>query len=204
MASDNEPPELTAEAQAEEDVLMGDLALRTRFVQRYLPTGGVGAEIGVLKGRFSRILWQETRPSRLHLMDPWYLAGAEWEYQIPNRSTVDALIGVLRQFRDELPSGAVQLHIGFDLDLLPGFPDHYFDWVYLDTTHKYDQTRDELQILKHKLKPNGILAGDDWHAEPEHVHYGVCVALREFVASEPWEFLYAGEEWDLQWALRRR
>ena len=67
------------------------------------------------------------------------------------------------------------------------FPDDFFDWVYLDTTHEYGHTRDELEILRTKVKPSGVIAGDDWHEDPAHLHHGVCRAVREFCDRYGWE-----------------
>src|SRR2546427_8949634 len=41
------------------------------FLFRMLPRGSVGAEIGVWKGDFSKLLLRRVRPSELHLIDPW-------------------------------------------------------------------------------------------------------------------------------------
>jgi len=54
------------------------------------------------------------------------------------------------------------LWIDDDLVALTRMPDEHLDWAYLDTTHQYDQTATELQLLKQKVKPGGIIAGDDW------------------------------------------
>jgi hypothetical protein len=70
-------------------------------------------------------------------------------------STVRALAGVIRDFESELSCGQVVLNIEYDQDFLAPLPDAYFDWVYLDTTHEYEQTRLELQLLRRKVKPSG-------------------------------------------------
>jgi hypothetical protein len=84
--------------------------------------------------------------------------------------------------------------------VLPQFPDRYFDWVYIDTLHFYEHTRDELALLKTKVKVDGVIAGDDWLPDPSHRHHGVCRAVTEFVQAEPYELIYADEQ-DLQWAI---
>ena len=65
---------------------------------------------------------------------------------------------------------------------LSRMPDHHFDWVYLNSTHSYEGTRDELQLLRSKLKPGGILAGDDSHERPDHLHSGVAQAVKDAIA----------------------
>jgi len=175
---------------------------RSKFLVQVIPKGGVAAELGVHKGYFTRYILDITKPEKLHLIDPWYLRGKHWKWDKGDGSTIDALIGILRAFGDELVNKTIVLHIGADLEVLCTFPDQYFDWVYVDTTHSYEQTRKELHLLKSKVKTDGIIAGDDWLTDPNHRHHGVCRAVREFIEHEPFVVIYASET-DYQWAIRR-
>jgi hypothetical protein len=177
-------------------------AARIDALARHVPPGGVGAEIGVHKGYFTRRLLDGLDPEQLHLIDPWYLIGREWNWGLPDRSTVNALCGILHSYTDDLVSGRVALHIGWDLEILERFPDATFDWVYLDTTHSYQQTLDELRVLGRKVKPDGVIAGDDWRSDPDHHHHGVCRAVRVFLEEAPYELVYDSDD-DQQWVLRR-
>jgi len=176
---------------------------RAQFVARYLPPGGVGAELGVHKGYFTEVLLRVARPAMLHLIDPWYLAGSEWTWGRGNRSTVDGLRRVLDLCRDPLVSGRAVVHVSFDLEALASFPGAYLDWVYVDTTHEYEHTQRELALLKEKVKPSGVIAGDDWRTDPAHRHHGVCRAVREFVSVGGYEIIHASDV-DNQWAIRRK
>jgi hypothetical protein len=178
-------------------------SLRAKFLEQMIPKGGVGAELGVYKGHFTRTILDVVEPKRLHLIDPWYLLGERWEWAYGNQSTIEALVGVLRTCAAELICGRAILHVGDDLEILLTFPDHYFDWVYLDTSHNYGHTVKELELLAVKVKAGGVIAGDDWQTDPAHVHHGVCRAVREFIAREPYDLMYA-DETDKQWAIRRR
>ena len=176
---------------------------RAAFADKALPKHSVGAEIGVHKGRFTYVLLAAAQPQKLHLIDPWWELGTkEWAWAKGNKSIIDAVVGILRDCEDELVSGQVELNVGDDLELLPSFPDDYFDWVYLDSTHGYEQTRAELEILKRKVKDSGVIAGDDWHSEPEHRHHGVFRAVTEFVEKEPYEITHLDERYG-QWCLER-
>ena len=163
----------------------------------------MGAEIGVQRGLFSHVIMHAVRPAKLHLIDPWYLIGKEWPWALGNKSTVKALTNLMRSFEDELVEGTVVLHIGFDLDVLPTFPDEYFDWVYLDTSHTYEDTKRELQLLKLKTKSGGIIAGDNWESNPQHAFHGVYVAVDEFVSQEGYEFIHGNDNIARQFAIRK-
>ena len=73
--------------------------------------------------------------------------------------TANALAAIIRRFAKELSSSRLVLHIGYDLDTLRTFTDDSLDWVYLDTTHQYEQTLKELQVLRSKVKPAGSFRG---------------------------------------------
>jgi Methyltransferase domain len=175
---------------------------RSRFAEKHLPKGGVGAELGVHKGYFTEVLLASTKPTKLHLVDPWYLGGPEWTWGRGNRSTVDGLRRVLDVTRAALAAGQAVVHVSGDLEFLQALPDNSLDWAYIDTTHAYEHTRLELALLQTKVKPSGVIAGDDWRSDPSHRHHGVCKAVREFVAAGAYVIAHGSDE-DNQWAIRR-
>jgi hypothetical protein len=54
------------------DLLIPSVAheLRGRILQQLVNTGGIGAEIGVYRGQFTRTILNTVTPQRLHLIDP--------------------------------------------------------------------------------------------------------------------------------------
>lgn len=178
-------------------------AARVRFLSGIIPKHCVGAELGVHKGRFARRLFDVLGPEELHLIDPWWLRGKKaWSWGKGKRSVFDAFGKVLRRFESELVAGTVKIHIGYDMDALPLFPDHFFDWVYLDTSHTYEQTAVELELLSRKVKEDGFIAGDDWHPDPEHKHHGVYAAVDDFLHKTPYRLVGVCEA-SHQWCVTR-
>jgi Methyltransferase domain len=175
---------------------------RTEFVRSVLPSGGVGAELGVYRGHFAEVLVREASPTRLHLIDPWYLLTPEWSWGKGDRSTVNAVRRILKRWKPEIESGAVVVHVGDDRRVLPAFDDASLDWAYIDSSHAYGHTVEELAILDAKVRPGGLIAGDDWQPDPSHKHHGVYRAVTEFVAARDYEITYADIA-DHQWAIRR-
>jgi predicted O-methyltransferase YrrM len=103
---------------------------------------------------------------------------------------------------DELVSGQVVLLIQSDLEALAEMPDGHLDWVYVDTTHQHEQTVKELALLERKVKPGGVISGDDWQPDPAHKYHGVCRAVREFVDREKDAVLKVDEktqQWVIEW-----
>ena len=171
-----------------------------------LPPCSVGAEVGVQWGDFTCEILEKVRPAKLHLIDPWWLINpggpAQWAWEIAGRkSTYDAFISVLLRFRGEIVNRVLEFHVGFSEAQLSSFPDCYFDWIYLDTTHKYKETRQELAIMSRKIKENGIILGHDWRSDPTHKHHGVYRAVTELM--DKTEFQLIGRDQYTQWAIRR-
>ncbi|MBN1121881.1 MAG: class I SAM-dependent methyltransferase [Anaerolineae bacterium] len=177
---------------------------RAEIIKSLIPDnqGGIGAEIGVYKGQLIRPILDIVSPQELHIIDPWYLLGKEWQWGEESRSTTQALLAILAAYEDEFVSKRLVLHVGSSLDLLSTFPDDYFDWVYLDTIHTYEHTLRELNLLKLKVKKEGVIIGDDWNPEPTQPQHDLYRAVTEFVEAENYELIYADTN-NTQWAIRK-
>jgi Methyltransferase domain len=178
-------------------------ARRIAALEQWIPKQSVGAELGVHKGYFSRVLFDAFEPRTLYLIDSWYLTeGAEWSWGLGNRSTTEGISNVLRTMGPELVSRRAELIIASDLEALEVMDNAHLDWAYIDTSHQYAHTIKELELLKSKVKSTGVIAGDDWREDPSHRHHGVCRAVREFVEREKFQFLLADTK-SAQWVIRK-
>lgn len=146
-----------------------------------LPKHGVVAELGVAAGDFSQQIVNICQPAELHLVDVWDSERyGETLYQ-----------GVSNLFQQQ-QSGRVTIHRKTSLEALMSFPDQSFDWVYIDTTHSYELTREELRACAKKVKSSGIIAGHDyvqgnWRSQ---YRYGVIEAVHEFCVEYNYRILY--------------
>ncbi|MBX2940669.1 MAG: class I SAM-dependent methyltransferase [Ferruginibacter sp.] len=148
-----------------------------------MPLNAVCAEIGVNRGEFSEEIIKITHPSKMHLIDAW---GDTKRYH-------DGLkLDVEEKFSKQIAEGLIEINVGFSNHVLETFPDHYFDWVYLDTDHTYKQTKTELDVLLRKMKMNGIIAGHDYIMGnwPGNVRYGVIESVHEFCVQYNWQLKY--------------
>src|SRR2546422_8687280 len=114
----------------------------TRFeLLTLLPSNGIVAEVGVGEGDYSEKILRLSSPKRLHLIDAWS----------SERFGEDKLKQVQSRFSAEIECGQVVINRGVSWDELEKFPDAYFDWVYLDTSHKYEDSTKELEISRLKV-----------------------------------------------------
>jgi hypothetical protein len=151
-----------------------------------LPSNGIAAEAGVDEGNYSENILTLNRPKRLHLIDSWS----------SERFGEDKFNKIQSRFRAEVESGQVVINRGVSYDELGKFPDAYLDWVYLDTSHAYEDTAKELEVSRLKVKADGLIAGHDYTTGNirRGLRYGVIQAVNEFCLKYDWEMIYLTHE----------
>ena len=147
-----------------------------------LPKNGTVAEIGVDKGDFSAQILIYNQPKKLHLIDIWDTE----RYNKEKRKEVEL------KFEKEIISQNVVINLGYSTKVVDIFEDSYFDWIYIDTNHSYETTKEELKLYSPKMKKGGIIAGHDyvvgfWNGL---VKFGVIEAVNEFCVCNDWELVY--------------
>lgn len=141
--------------------------VRGRLLAR-MPKGAKVAEIGVWEGGFSRRILEICEPAELHLIDPW-LYQPEFGNTGFGRKKNEHLMEVKYQdvvaaFKDD---ARVKIHRATSEEALAGLPDGSLDWVYIDGNHNEPFIGNDLALCLQKVKPDGIITGDDfnWQAE---------------------------------------
>ncbi len=148
-------------------------------ILKHLPHNAVVAELGVYSGGFSSKITRLTKPKKLYLVDPyWRNQGLYYSYGRSKMDVFQMLVGRMKKWDKE---NVATIVIDFGCDFLQDMPDKYFDWIYLDTTHMYQDTLNELEIMHKKIKDNGYLAGHDWRDNPKHIHRGIKKAINEWL-----------------------
>lgn len=118
-----------------------------------LPPNGRACEIGVADGK-SAIFFAEHCPNSftLHLVDNLAYGGMDQFKQIVT-NCFRANVGTHRFDTRGLGLSS--------LDASCKYPDEYFDFVFLDSSHDYEMTKVEILLWWRKLKMGGVLAGHD-------------------------------------------
>ena len=161
----------------------------------------VAAEIGVRDGRFARhnlALW----PGRMYYMvDAWGHRPGTVEVGLQDKTLQD------NNEADEAPhlqrmelakdntarwSDRRTMIRGFSTTVHSQFTEEYFDWIYIDALHTYEAVRQDLAAWWPKLRPGGLISGDDfvdfddtemvaWNGPtPSLFSWGVRAAVTEF------------------------
>lgn len=129
-----------------------------------LPKGGIVAEIGVWEGDFSQRILDICAPKELHLIDPW-LYMPEFSNTGFGKPKNEHLMEqryhkVVARFADD---PRVKVHRALSDVALSAMPDAFLDWVYIDGNHNEPIVGNDLALSLQKVKPNGIIAGDDFN-----------------------------------------
>ena len=165
-------------------------------VSEYFRIGSTGAEIGVFKGNFSEKILKHVKPKKLHLIDPWEYQSLEIYSQSQyggikgkNQSNMDQIYhSVIKKFSKEIKAGQVEIHRKYSHKAFKEFPDHYFDWIYIDGNHHYEFVQKDLNLYYDKVKKGGYITGDDyvvgaWWKD------GVKKAVDEFIVMKNLEII---------------
>ncbi len=147
-----------------------------------LPKNGIVAEMGVDQGNFSEEILRRTTPEKLYLIDLWNTK----EYSLEKKAQVQ------KRFHQELKKDQIQIINDESVNSIKKFHDNYFDWIYIDTSHSYEQTLNELLASEPKIKNGGYITGHDfvqgnWNFM---IKYGVIKAVYEFCKMRNWEIVF--------------
>lgn len=134
----------------------------------HMPKGGVAAEIGVWEGKFSQKIIDLTQPRELHLIDPWLYQPEFGNTGFGRKKNETRMDEMFHEVRDRFAAKPeVTVHRAMSKEALESFPDRYFDWVYIDGNHNEPFVGEDLELARRKVRPGGIIAGDDFNWQTE-------------------------------------
>jgi Methyltransferase domain len=164
------------------------------FMRDYVAPGGIGAEIGVFWAHFAAVMAAEFQPAKLYLVDPWHkLHGAHYpswgRYTNFGKLTTAETLDRARDLETQYP-GVVEVRVDFGAAFLQAMPDGHFDWIYLDAHHAYGDVKADLTEILPKMKPGGVIMGDDYFTDPTSQHAGVKRAVDEFAVERGLDLVF--------------
>jgi hypothetical protein len=167
---------------------------RTQIL-RFLPENCEVAEIGVASGDFSQDILAQTKPRKLHLIDPWERQERSDYAQDPsNVSTLEQdgrFDAVRARFGAEIDRGIVAVHREYSKNAAVNFADGQLDWVYIDGMHTVEAAYDDLVTYAPKIREEGFIIGHDYtnHVQARAWNFGVVEAVNRFVLERGYEFV---------------
>jgi hypothetical protein len=141
--------------------------VRARLLGK-MPKGAIAAEIGVWEGKFSEQIIEITQPRELHLIDPWLYQPEFGNTGFGRKKNETRMDEMYHEVAAKFASNpGVKLHRAMSKPALESLPDGYLDWVYIDGNHNEPFVGEDLDLCRRKVKPGGIISGDDlnWQTE---------------------------------------
>ena len=155
-----------------------------------LPKDSVGAEVGVWEGDMSSKLLQQVRPKKLLLVDPWafdprfagsLFGGGSAKSQVDMDTVCQK---VRKRFAAEISQGVVSVHRCSSAECAGSVAAEALDWFYIDGNHTYEFVLEDLRSWYPKVRPGGLVVGDDYDRPDAWWDDGVTRAVMEFVKTE--------------------
>ncbi len=156
---------------------------RSELIDKF-PKDATVAEVGVAEGDFSDEILQISKPQKFILIDPWD----------SRRYGEKLLTNIKSKFSKEINEKTIEIKRGYSTVELAKFPDGYFDWIYIDANHSFENVMDDLEIASQKVKKNGIISGHDYTRWSGVQRFGVVEAVNTFCNEEKWNFIYLTNE----------
>jgi SAM-dependent methyltransferase len=144
-------------------------------------------EVGTWRGDFAAIMCQKLIPNKFFAIDPFALYEDYTDKpnitEFANQQNLDILAAqVQSRVSKFLPNGRSVLMREMSSDAVDQFEDNSVDVVYIDADHKYDPVLADIRAWYPKVKPGGILCGDDY-IDGSHIEkFGVIPAVNDFAA----------------------
>jgi hypothetical protein len=167
-------------------------------VKKNISDNSVCVELGVLDGDFSKMILDILQPNCLVLVDP-FVTNDDKKYEdgLPTiYSTEIQYFKLLKRFENE---PRVVMYRNLSYWVVNSFTDGYYNFLYHDASHLYEDLKRDLNEWLPKLKNGGIIAGHDYI---EFINFGVIEAVNEFCEQHNFEMIIFNENGG-DWALKR-
>lgn len=144
-------------------------------------------EIGSYRGRSSSVIGYAIAgtTSELYCLDVWGGEGTKKVRQRDRSSLLlqDSEYAVLEDFLHNTAfiGDALRLFRGSSRQFANLLPTGFFDLIFIDASHTYEDTYFDIELGFRCLKPGGIICGHDFHSDG----IGVKKAVNEMISSSP-------------------
>jgi len=123
--------------------------------------GPIGAEIGVFRGLHAVNLLRQDPKLQLYLVDSWEPHKGT-RYSVENQlQWMRAAINNVQPFSDRVTIIAKR-----SVNAAKLIKDRSLDFVYIDAEHTFEAVKQDIRVWTPKLKPGGVMVGDDLELNP--------------------------------------
>ncbi len=136
----------------------------------------VGAEVGVERGRFSKIICQVNPQLKLYVIDCWQTYKGYRDHVSQER-----LDEFYLETKTRLTPFNCHIIRDWSIEAVKRFADESLDFVFIDASHDYEHVKEDIREWSKKVKRGGIVAGHDYIDKMHGITYGVKRAVNEWI-----------------------
>ena len=125
----------------------------------------LGAEIGVARGSYSKVLCEANPKLKLYGVDPWEFVAYESNIHPASagiHGTQEGFDGEHERAKRILAPYNCTLIKKYSMDALDDFEDGSLDFVYIDANHDFPNFINDLHYWLKKVRIGGIMSGHDY------------------------------------------
>lgn len=138
----------------------------------------VGAEIGVWQGQNAAVLCAANPHLHLYAVDPW---APQSDYR-EDKNDAHRLQDAYQLAQQRLAPYNVTFLRMPSLEAATRVPDGSLDFVYIDSNHRYESAKADLEAWVPKVRKGGVVSGHDFFTKVKK-HIDVERAVREYAAA---------------------
>ena len=118
-----------------------------------------GAEIGVSKGNYAKVLCHGIPNLKLYCVDPWQT------YKGYSEINDQAVMGdIFEQAKKKLAGFNCKIIRKTSMEAVKNFEPNSLDFVFIDGNHDFEYVINDIISWMKVIRPGGILYGHDYHA----------------------------------------
>lgn len=160
------------------------------YAQKYFNKLGRAVEVGVWEGEFAAHnlkSWQ----GEYHLVDTWGRREDDLLRGL-NDKNIEDWDEVYKKMLHNTKGHNTIIHKGLSVEAAKKFDDGFFDWVYVDAGHDYQNAKADLEAWWDTLRVGGLLSGDD---------YGMSEGVVDTMNPQRWAKAYTGIAITYKWGV---
>lgn len=129
---------------------------RDRLGRLFAEAGYIkGAEIGVRKGKFTRVLCEANPNLHILCVDPWMSYHVRYSQKRQDR--------IYEECRENLKNYNVTFIKKTSMEAVKDIEKNSLDFVFIDANHLFDFVMEDVIHWSRRVKPGGIVACHDFH-----------------------------------------
>ena len=157
-----------------------------------------GAEIGVLEGKYSKILCQSNPELKLYCIDPWEFYPVHKNFR--KARMYEPIYQKAKETLSKYPNSEIIRKKS--VDAVKDFADESLDFVFIDADHRFQAVTNDIAEWSKKVRVGGIISGHDYgkSRSKDFVHARFVVhAWTSAYEIHPWFVLDAPNEQSWMW-----